>query len=205
MRQGGQGWWLDLPAAMSLANVLLTRGALDDAAQLLDAQAARAPLPPHGEVARAAIALRRGQVKEAGQRLDAVLATQPQHILARLLQARVCDVQDQSAVAQAHVAAAHEAAPQSAEVQARWAALRARHAGEAAYEAGDAAGALAQFVAALGHDPEDPVAHNGVGVAAAALGQWRQAHRAFARALQCAPHYAPARENLASLGQQDNA
>ena len=57
--------------------------------------------------------------------------------------------------------------------------------------------AIAHYEASLRLKPENPSAHNNLGLALARLGRMQEAVAQFATAVQLAPDYREARENLA--------
>jgi tetratricopeptide (TPR) repeat protein len=81
--------------------------------------------------------------------------------------------------------------------------------GNALFERGRIAEAMAQFQNAVGIDPASPEAHNGLGHAEAAFGRLNAAEVELAQAVQNRPNYAEAHSNLGSvlfrLGERDRA
>jgi len=69
--------------------------------------------------------------------------------------------------------------------------------GERLFAAGRLDGALFQFERGLGFAPNDPTILNNLGVIAYDAGAWNKATDYFQRALEAAPSFAEARENLA--------
>lgn len=190
---------LHLGTATTLANILLNRGALDDAeALLLRLESAGLSLP-HVVTALGAIACRQGRLDEARRRLETVLAAVPGAVMARLYLARTCDRLGEFRAARAHLEQGCAITPAIDELRRRLEAHRLRDAGEQAFAAGDLARAAKALVAAVKLDPDDPLIHNGLGVVSHALGQSGRARTSFERALKLAPGMPDALENLRAL------
>ncbi len=190
---------LDLDSATTLANILLNRGAADEARALLEGLEAAGISPPHVVTALAAIALHRSALEEARRRLEAVLSVVPRAIMARLYLARVQDRLGFAAEARRELETAHASAPGIAEISERLQAHGLRTEGEARFQQGQVQEALGLFVEALRRDQEDPLIHNDLGVVLHALGESGKARESFERALRLAPGMAEASENLRSL------
>jgi len=189
-----------LGAATTLANLLLNRGDLDEAREVLEA-VHTADTPPHVATALGAIACTQGRLEEAMQTLDSVLERHPKTLMARLYLARALDRLGDSAGAAAQLEQALALAPSLQETQERVAAHRLRLDGERAYTEGKMQDTLAATVEAVKRDPEDPIAHNNLGVVLTALGERARAEEAFRRALHLAPDFEDAKENLAALSR----
>ncbi|MBX3179723.1 MAG: glycosyltransferase [Candidatus Hydrogenedentes bacterium] len=183
-------------AATALANICLNRGDLDEARALLMSLERAGHTEPHIQTALGATALHRGALDEAERRLRDVCRAHPPAPVAALYLSRVLDYGGDGAGALTVLRDLSARMPALEEAGRRIRALEARQSGEEAYTRGEARAALRCFVAALQEDREDALAHNGAGVALHALGQCAQARDAFMRALQLAPTFSEARQNL---------
>lgn len=186
-------------AVTALANILLNRGNLTEARELLQRLQASGCTLPHISTALGAIACTEGRLKEAQQHLHAALSVAPNHIMASLYLARVLDRLGDPATAEEQLARAITVAPKLKEPQDRLSAHRLRMKGDRLFQEGEHQQALEAFVSALRLDPEDPVAHNNLGVVLAALGETARARQSFQRALRLAPDMTEATDNLAAL------
>jgi Flp pilus assembly protein TadD len=190
---------LHLGAATTLANILLNRGDLDQAADILAALEAGGVRAPHVQVALGAIALRKGQPSEARRRLESVVTGNSPQIMAHLELARVYDQLGETDQARRQLGEALAAAPSLDEIRQRIEAHRLRDEGERCFHEGDAHKALACFAKALALDPEDAVIHNDLGAALYAINEQERASRCFEQALRLAPAMAQAAANLTQL------
>lgn len=189
-----------LPAVMSLANLLLNRGALLEAKPLLESLAAGEGAPEHARIALAAIECREGQPESARNRLNHVLEREPRSILARLYLARALDQSGDAARAVRELELARDLSPTLSEPRCRFEAHRLRSQGERLFSEGFLGEALESFIQALRLDPEDPLTHNDLGVVLHAMGQSAKARESFERALRLARGLPQALENLAMMG-----
>ncbi|MBM3289163.1 MAG: tetratricopeptide repeat protein [Candidatus Hydrogenedentes bacterium] len=172
-------------AATTLANILLNRGELDAARAVLEAFADAGF--PHVLVALAAIACKQGRVGDADAQIARAVTIAPRHVLARLTAARIADVRGLPKAAFMQLEAARAFAPGVAEVAARIDAMRLRDEADALIQQGDAKAALALLVAALKHDPEDPLIHLRLATVLERLGDAPRAAASRARAFSLAP------------------
>lgn len=189
-----------LPAVMSLANILLNRGALPEAKPLLETLASRDGAPEHARVALAAIECREGQPESARKRLEGVLEREPRSILARMYLARALDQSGDAVCAVRELELARDLSPTLAEPRCRIEAHRLRSRGERLFGEGFLEEALESFVQTLRLDPEDPLTHNDLGVVLHAMSQPAKARESFERALRLARGLPQALENLARMG-----
>ncbi len=188
-----------LGAATTLANILLNRGALDEAKEILLCLQRAGKNAAHVEMALGAISYHQGALEEARRQLGRAIALEPGNLMARLYEARVLDGLGDVEGARAALRYARNAAPGIDEFQQRMDAHEMRQTGEEQVLAGKAEVALATFVEALRLDPEDPVLHNDIAVVLSGLERPTEARESLARALKLCPGFAPARENLAAL------
>ena len=187
---------LHLSAATTLSNILLNRGAVDDARAVLEGLEAGGTAPPHVVTALGAIACRQGRLQEACERLEAVLAVVPNAIMARLYYARALDLSGRAADALKQLEIARTISPSLVEIDNRLKAHEARSRGECALREGKVQQALATFVTALRDDPEDPLIHLDLGVCLERLGQHDASERSFARTARLAASLEGRRETL---------
>ncbi len=174
-----------LGAGTTLANLLLNRGELDAAREVLEPFAAQQV--PHVLVALAAIACKQGRILDAETLVNQAIAVAPRHVLARLTSARIADVRGYPKAAHMQLEAAYSFAPTIPEVLARIDAMRMRDEADALMEKGDVKSALAILVAALKHDPEDPLIHLRLVKALEHFGEAQRAEESRARAFALAP------------------
>lgn len=174
-----------LGAGTTLANLLLNRGELDAARDvLLRFEATGAP---HILVALAAVACKQGRIDDADGYVTRAIAHAPRHVLARLTSARIADVRGYPKAAHMQLEAAYSFAPTIPEVLARIDAMRMRDEADALFEKGDMKAALAILVAALKHDPEDPLIHLRLAKALEHFGDGPRTEESRARAFALAP------------------
>ncbi|MBI4556478.1 MAG: glycosyltransferase [Candidatus Hydrogenedentes bacterium] len=190
---------MDLNAATTLANLLLNRGELDAAHELLSRLDEAGIGPPHVLAALGAIACKRGRIEEARRRLEGALAATPDYLVARLYLARALDLLGLEAEAREQLTLASRAAPTLIEFQQRLEAHQLRKASVEHFRQGRTREALETFVTALRLDSEDPLIHNNLGVLLSSLGDATRAKECFERALRLAPGMSEAAENLRSL------
>ena len=181
-----------LPTGTMLANILLNRGELDAARALIG----QLPPAPHLLTALGAIHIAQGRHGDAEMALAEALRLQAAAPMALLYVARLRDLNDDCAGAEAALRAALGASPRLEETRQRIAAHEERRRGEGLLAQGRAAEALPLLTAALRLDREDPLLYNALGVALHALGHAEKARENFMRALQLAPGLAAAQENL---------
>ncbi|GMW01939.1 MAG: hypothetical protein AMXMBFR84_30750 [Candidatus Hydrogenedentota bacterium] len=181
---------LDLPAATTLANLLLNRGDTEEASHVLETLERHGIAPPHVLTALAAVDIREGRLDAATARLDGALTQAPNHILARLYVARAADLAGHPPEAQRHLELACGFAPGLPEPVARLRALRFRLEADNTLRSGDHRMALALYVQALKEDPEDPLVHWGLARTLDGLGDPRRAAESRERALLLAPSLA---------------
>jgi len=186
-------------AVVSLCNVLLNRGELEESRVLLEGLEARGIAPPHARTALGAIACRQGRLDEARAVLEAVLRDEPRAVMARLYMARVLDRLGDVAGARQELERALEDAPSLGEVRSRLDAHRLRADAGTEYENGRCESALKTLLEALRLDAEDPVIHNDLGVVLNAMGLHDKARESFGRALQLAPGSKEIADNLEAL------
>ena len=189
----------NVAAAATLANVLLSRGQLDEARSILEMVQANGRAPAHITVALAAIAFKQGRLDEVEHRLGCALHADPESVIAHWYLARLHDVLGRDADAADALEAARRLAPSLKETQDRMAARRLRVSGEAAFAGGDPEKALESLVAALRLDPEDPLLHNDLGVILHALGEDTRARQSLNHALQLCGSLPDAAQNLHAL------
>ena len=192
---------LHLETATTLANILMNRGDLKEAEEVLLQLEGAGISPPHVVIALGAIALHDGRVDEAQRRLEAVTIQAPKQLMARLMLARVYDRQGAGEHALRELELAQDMAPGIAEFQNRVKAHGLRREAEAFAQNGNLNPALECLVAAMQLDAEDPVIHNDLGVVLFQLGEKEKARESVSRALQLAPGWADARNNLDALSQ----
>jgi len=190
---------LHLDAATTLANLLLNRGDLDAAYDLLSGLESAGIAPPHVVTALGAIACKRGNLDEAARRLSQLTVAHPETIQPYLYLARVLDRRGDAAGARQCLVRAHAIAPSLNELRDRLAAHELRCRAESEFAQGNSRVALERLVEALRLDAEDPLIQNDIGVVLLALGQRDKARQAFERALRLAPGMPEARDNLAAL------
>ena len=188
-----------MPAVMTLANLLLNRGAMDEARPLLEALLLQGNAPLHAEVALAAIDCREGRPASARRRLACVLEQDPRCILGRLYLARAHDQLGEYAHALRELELARDLAPSLNEPRTRVEAHRLRSQGERFFETGFGEEALASLVQALRLDPEDPITHNDLGVVLHAMGEMERARASFERAHRLAPGLKGTEQDLSGL------
>lgn len=186
-------------ASMTLANILLNRGELDEARATLEALEQTGHAPLAAVTALAAIAEREGRLDQALALLKKVLTAEPGSAIAALYLSRVLDRLHQPDAAEEVLTELVARAPALAEPRARLEALRLRRAGEGLVIDNMPNDALGRLVAALKLDPEDPLTHNAIGVVLAALGKPDDARRSFHRSLRLAPGMKEAEENLREM------
>lgn len=191
---------LNIDAATTLANLLLSRGDLKGGRRVLEGLESAGVSLPHIGTALAAVACRQGRLDEARTRLEAIVNAAPENVMARLELARVLDRFGEQEAAREQLEKAQAAAPRLAEPGKRLKAQRERMKGRARFEEGEPEAALAALVEALRLDPEDAIAHNDAGVVLASLGENTRARASFRRALQLAPGMAEAEANLEAAG-----
>jgi Flp pilus assembly protein TadD len=191
----------DLGAGTTLSNLLLNRGDLESARRALLTMRQRHGDVPHVVTALAAISLRRGDAASAKQELSRVLERAPNTVMARYYLARACDQLTEPGLALRELESIMAIVPSLREFQDRLKARHLRDRGEELYALGKPGEALALFVEALRHDPDDPVTHNDLGVVAIALGDSVRAKACFEAALCLAPGYANASDNLAACAK----
>ncbi len=189
-----------LESATTLANILLSRGDITEARDLLQLFAVDGTAPAHVHVALAAIECREGELNAAATRLRHVTAADPRNPMAMLCIARLHDLRGNQEHARRELALLHDAFPMIDEFAVLLRAHDLRIQGEELYNGGYPTTALECLVEALKRDPEDPLTHNALGVVAHALGDTTRARAEFERALQLAPGMPDARANLDSLG-----
>lgn len=176
-----------MAAATTLATICLNTGRLDEAQSILTAIVEKGPPPSHVLTALAAIACKQGRIKEARTHIDAAIATDSRSVMGHLYRARILDIQGETVEASKELQAAATLAPSLDEVRSRVHAHALRIDAGAQSTAGDLAGALATYVAALKLDAEDPLTHMGIGYVSRRLGQFDSAQRCFERANALCP------------------
>ena len=174
-----------LGAGTTLANLLLNRGELDAARDVLAQFESTGA--PHILVALAAIACKQGRIDDADRFVTRAIAHSPRHVLARLTAARIADVRGYPKAAHMQLEAAYSFAPTIPEVLARIDAMRMRDEADALFEKGDMKAALEILVAALKHDPEDPLIHLRLAKALEHFGDAQRTKESRARAFTLAP------------------
>ncbi|HPO12192.1 MAG TPA: glycosyltransferase [Candidatus Hydrogenedentes bacterium] len=175
---------IHLGSASTLATILLNRGDLSEARQLLERLETAGITPPHILTALAAIDCREGHLDDAGARLDAALKENPRAIISRLYRARVFDLQGEEDHAFEELNIASNTAPGLDEIHRRIEAHRLRREGAALLRADRGKEALEILVKSLRHDPEDPLTHSQAGKALHLLGLDAKARESFQRALR---------------------
>lgn len=176
-----------LGAATTLANILLNRGAVDEARRLLEPFVMDDAAPAHVCVALAAIAVKQGRMEDAEFLIGRALAAQPNHVLARLYAARIADVGGRHGEAREQLELAHDLAPGLEEVNDRIAAHELRENAERLMASGDPRAALAPLVSALKRDPEDALIHLRLSAVLRDLGDLKRAEESIDRARALAP------------------
>jgi len=194
-----------LDAAVSLCNVLLLRNAIEEARRVIMPFMSTAQPNPQLATALATIYLLRGAYGEAYELLRRVLNCSPDSVVVWLYLARVLDLLGQPEGARTALETACALAPALEETRNRLNALTQREEGRTRFSQGDMQGALEKFVRALTLDPEDPTVHNDIGVVLARMGFREKAMESFRRALQLAPVFHDAAQNLASLTTQESS
>lgn len=190
----------DLGCGTLLANLLLNRGALDEARAVLELLRAAGHEVSHVFTALGAIACTQGRLGEARSLLDHALTLEPRAPMPRLYLARVYDREGRPDHAIRALELVRDSFPTLPEPAQRVEAHRLRTQGEDFFRGGHAQPALESLVAALRLDSEDPLTHNALGVVLHALGDAARAHDSFARALALAHGLPEAEENLRALG-----
>lgn len=185
-------------AAFFLANLLLARGDDPEAEPLL-AQCVDSGYSVGASLeCLARIAFRRGNMAKA-QQLAEQAATQAQTGQALLTLSMIRDVLGDATGAGHALREAIEQVPNSAQIRVAWQARQDRLKAESAARDGRHEDALRHFVAAVQQYPLDPLAHHGLGVLLASIGERDRAVKSFERALQLAPRFEEARMNLSKL------
>lgn len=174
-----------LGAATTLANLMLNRGELAQARAVLESIAAQEA--PHTLVALAAIACKQGRVDDADTLINRAISIAPRHVLARLTAARIADVRGYRKSAHMQLEAAFNFAQRVQEVTERIDAMRMRDEADALAQKGDMKAALALLVAALKHDPEDPLIHLRIATVLEHVGDRNRAGESRKRAYLLAP------------------
>lgn len=190
-----------LEATLTLANILLNRGTLEEARGLLEVIAGQHDAPAAVFTALGAIALRQGDHPGARKRLNEALQRDPRQLMGRLYLARYYDLEDKREHARRELALTRDLAPAIAESRHRLEAHELRAKAERLFEMAYVDEALQTITQALQRDPEDPVLYNDAGVLLHQLGQLEKARENFQRALRLAPGYNAARENLHALSE----
>ena len=190
---------LQVPAATTLANNLLNRGAFPEARALLERFEAMPEPPAHLLMALGALECREGRLDLARKRLESALRANPKSAMARLYLARVYDQQGEIIRAENELKLAREAAPTVTEFSDRLRAHTWRREGERLFQAGFPDEALEILVEALRLDNEDALLHNDLGVVLHALGERPRARQSFERAMLLAPALIEPRENIKAL------
>lgn len=190
-----------LPAATTLANILLNRGELEPARAVLESLDTGGGAPPHVATALGAIAERQGRLDDAQRYLEAVTAAAPGAVMAHLCLARVYEHQGEAENARACLERGQRAAPGAEEFSRRLEAIERRLAGEAHAQAQRWEAAARELAEALKHDPESALVYNDLGVVCHFMGAPDQARAHFTRAVRLAPGMGEARENLRALGE----
>ena len=178
-----------LGAATTLANLLLNRGALGNARDVLAPFAACGA--PHVLVALAAIACKQGNIEDADRWINQAVLHAPRNVMARLTAARISDVRAYPKAAHMQLEAAYAFAPTVPEVIDRIDAMRMRDEADALAQKGDMKASLAMLVAALKHDPEDPLIHARLAGVLEHFGDRGRAADSRARARALAPSCVP--------------
>lgn len=191
-----------LDAAVSLCNVLLLRNEIEEARKVI--MPFVSPVQPNPQLATtlATIDLIRGAYNEAYQLLRRVLDWSPDSVVVWLYLARVLDLLGKPEGVRTALETAYALAPALEETRKRLNALAEREEGRARLSRGDLRGSLEKLVSALTSDPEDPIIHNHIGVVLARMGLREKAWESFRRALQLAPTYDEAIENLRLLSSE---
>jgi Flp pilus assembly protein TadD len=187
-------------AATMLANILMNRGDLDEAHDVLASQTSEDSAPPHILTALAAIACKQGRLDEALAMGGAVIEVNPKAVFARQVLARAYDRLGEGDRAEEQWRIASETVPSLDEFRKGLEGHRLRRRAEDVFRNGDPTQALALLTQALALDPDDPITYNDVGVVSEALGRPTEARTAFERALALAPGLVDAEHNLAALG-----
>jgi tetratricopeptide (TPR) repeat protein len=179
-----------LGATTTLANILLNRGALDEAKSLLEPLATSRVDVWHVRTALGAIACKQGRLADARHHLENVVEDSPTALMARLYLARALDLLGDAAKARNHLRQAVELTPSLNEVTDRLAAHGLRGEAHRAFDAGNTRESLRLLVEALKRDPEDPLIHFALGVVMRALNECVRAEESFGRAKALAPSVA---------------
>lgn len=138
---------------------------------------------PHVLVALAAIACKQGRILDAETLVNQAIAVAPRHVLARLTSARIAGrsrLSESSAYANSRLPTPSH--PQFPKCSARIHAMRMRDEADALMEKRHVKSALAILVAALKHDPEDPLIHLRLVKALEHFGEAQRAEESRARA-----------------------
>lgn len=176
-------------ASFHAGTILLDRGAFDEAHTFFSAALALRPRAPEVLTNLGNLALARGDAREAESRYRAALAAEPRFLLARENLAKLCVLGGRG----------EEALPLLLEVL-KSDASRVEllgHVGDICLARGDAKGAIAAYEALVVARPRAHVTWSRMGDAYAALGVPRAAEIAWMKALEIAPEFAPAKEQLA--------
>lgn len=160
----------DIAPASSLANLLLTRAAFDEARRVLEPFAGPGA-PAHVLTALGAVAFRQGRMGEARDLLERAVAEHPWAVQARACLARVLEAEGEPDAARAMLEAAVRTAPAVKELIDRLSAHDARRQAESALAAGSLAEGMRLVRETLALDPEDPLAHLAAAAALEKAGQ----------------------------------
>lgn len=188
-----------LAANTTLANLLLNRGALDEARAVLEGLEARDAAAPHVGAALGAIDLRQGRYARGRARLEAVLAAAPRAPIARACLARALDLLGEPDHALRELELLRDMFPGLPEFDGLLRAHRLRRQAAQLLRAGFAPQALEALVEALRLDPEDPLIHNDLGVTLHHLGETARARQSLERAAALAPGLPMIEDNLRQL------
>jgi Tfp pilus assembly protein PilF len=186
----------DLSAASILANILLTRGELDEARELFERLEQSGISAHHVGTVLGAIASRQGRLEEARQRLEGTISRCPNAVQAYLYLARTLDQLGDPQAARTQLEKARAIAPNIQEIADRLQSHHLRQTGERQFRAGHPQDALRTLVQALKLDPEDPLTHNSIGTVLTTLGLHDKAQESFHRARLLAPAMSHAAKNL---------
>jgi len=173
----------EIAPASSLANLLLVRGAFDEARRVLEPFAGPGT-PAHVLTALGAVAFRQGRMREARDLLERAVAEHPWAVQARGCLARVLEAEGEPEAARVMLEAAVRTAPGVKELSGRLDAHDARREAQSALANGKLAEALKSIRETLALDPEDPLAHLAAAAALEKAGQLAAAEKCRSQAVQ---------------------
>jgi len=176
----------NIAPATALANLLLTRGELDDARRLLEPFSG-ADAHAHVLTALGAVAFRQGRMQDARALLERAVIQHPWAVLAWQWLARVLDAECDPAGARAMLEQAARTAPAVKDLHDLLQAHDTRRKAQAALAKGQLQEALQEVSQALALDPEDPLSHLTAADALEKAGQPGAAETCRRRASQLCP------------------